>query len=91
MFNPLRKERFIVWHNDTADRLIVERNWFQRMLYPICFATCSESMKSSRIKINIEAAEKFVAHIKAHLGPNEHVVCKICNKSVEEIYLENER
>ena len=90
MFNPFRKERFIVWHNDAANRLIVERNWFQRMLYPICFATCTESMKSSRIKIKIEAAEKFVEHIKSHLKPGEKVICKICNKSVEEIYIENQ-
>jgi hemerythrin-like domain-containing protein len=89
MFNPFKKERFIVWHNDTADRVIVERNWFQRMLYPICFATCTEVMRSSCIKVEIEAAEKFVKHIKSHLDQGEAVVCKICNKSVEEIYLEN--
>ena len=88
MFNPFAKERFIVWHNDTADRVIVERNWFQRMLYPICFATCTEVMKSSQLKIKIESAEKFINHIKSHLNPGENVVCKICGKSVEEIYMD---
>jgi len=89
MLNPFKKERFIVWHNDTADRVIVERNWFQRLLYPICFATCTETMKSSQIKIKIDSAEKFVEHIKSHLADDEYVVCKICGKSVEEIYIDS--
>lgn len=76
-------------HPYHADRVTVERNWFQLMLYPTCFATLTECLKSDRIIINKESAEIFVAHIKSHLKPGENVVCKICGKTVDEIYLES--
>lgn len=33
-----------------------------------------------------EAARVFIEHIRHHLKPNENVICKICNKTVEEIW-----
>ena len=30
----------------------------------------------------------FIEHIKKHLAENEVVICKICGKTVEEIYEE---
>lgn len=32
--------------------------------------------------------EVFIKHIKAHLKEDEVVICKICNKTVDEIYNE---
>lgn len=33
-------------------------------------------------------AEIFVNHVKAHLEPDQFVICKICGKSVDEIFIE---
>jgi len=90
--NPFKKEKYIVWSPQSADRVLVERNWFQLMLYPTCFATLTECLKAGRITVKKESkksAEIFVDHIKSHLKPGENVICKICGKTVEEIYLEN--
>jgi len=34
---------------------------------------------------NLSAGDKFVRHIQEHLQPGQHVICKICGKSVDEI------
>lgn len=31
----------------------------------------------------------FTAHIQAHLKEDEHIMCKICNKTIDEIYEED--
>lgn len=33
-------------------------------------------------------AEVFVEHIKNHLSKDQKVICKICNKTIDEIYEE---
>lgn len=36
-------------------------------------------------------AEVFVEHVKNHLDKNQVVVCKICNKTIDEIFEETTR
>ena len=47
------------------------------------------NIPKSYIDESKESAEIFVDHIKSHLKPGENVICKMCGKTVEEIYLEN--
>ena len=37
----------------------------------------------------ITTGEVFIKHINAHLKEGEHVICMICNKTVDEIYEED--
>ena len=36
-----------------------------------------------------EASRVFVEHIRRHLKPNQDVVCKICGKTVQEIWVQH--
>ena len=36
----------------------------------------------------LSKAEMFIRHIQAHLEPDQYVICKICGKSVNQIYEE---
>ena len=37
-------------------------------------------------RIDIEKAILFVEHIEEHLAPGQKVICKICGKTIDEIY-----
>lgn len=43
---------------------------------------------SSTVRV-MNASEKFVAHIQEHLCDGEHVICKVCNKTLDEIAQED--
>ena len=78
------KKKLLLWHPESPGmRVVVRRGPIKRLLYPVAFATLSETLKSSRV--DLTQSDKFVAHIAAHLPPGEDVVCKICGKSVDEI------
>ena len=42
-------------------------------------------------KIDTEKALAFVEHIQEHLKSSEKVICKICGKTIDEIYEESEK
>jgi hypothetical protein len=45
--------------------------------------------ENAKLKAQLDRAMKgyvFVEHIQWHLDPSQHVICKICGKSVDEIY-----
>jgi len=77
------KKTMTVWHPESRGaRVTVKRNFLQRLLYPTDFATRGEVFKSYKTKSD---ADIFVAHIKQHLQPGQKVICKICNKTIDEI------
>ena len=51
--------------------------------WPKAFATLGETLKSTQI--DITKSDRFVQHIQRHLAPGEKVVCKIYNKTIDEI------
>ena len=49
--------------------------------------TCRLRAQVARIK-ELEKYEAFIRHIQDHLEEGQMVVCKICNKTIDEIHAE---
>lgn len=78
------KKKLLLLHPESpGERVVVYRGWLKRLLYPAAFATLGETMKS--VQIDLTKSDLFVAHIQRHLLPGDKVICKICNKSIDEI------
>lgn len=76
-------KKLLLFHPETADRIVVHRGWLKRMLYPSAFATIGEVFKSTQI--DLTDSDLFITHIKRHLPRGEHVICTICGKTFDEI------
>jgi len=78
------KKKLLLLHPDSpGDWVVVYRGWFKQLFFPSAFATPSETLKS--VQIDLTRSDRFVRHIQQHLLPGEKVMCKICNKTIDEI------
>jgi len=78
------KKKLLLLHPESpGERVVVFRGFFKRLFYPSAFATLGETLKS--VQIDLSKAEQFVAHIQNHLIKGDKVICKICNKTIDEI------
>lgn len=76
-------KKLLLWHPETADRVVVCRGWLKRMLYPSAFATLGEVLKSAQI--DLTDSDLFILHINRHLRHGDDVICTICGKTFKEI------
>jgi len=92
IINSLEKNLNGEWIEDTDEALYIEfsditKIWIEdtdEALY-IEFSDITKIYKAWGEK---SKGDIFVEHIQSHLKPGQEVICKICNKTVGEIYQE---
>ena len=78
------KKKLLLLHPESpGERVVVFRGFFKRLFYPSAFATLGDTLKSAAI--DLTKSDRFVAHIQAHLTRGDKVICKICNKTIDDI------